>query len=224
MMSALSRDLPNVTVSTWNGLIVDFADRIGVHVIVRGVRALADFDYEFELSLMNRSLNPRIETIFLPTDQKYSVIRSSAIKEIAGFGGDISGMVPPIVAKALQEKLHPARANAEPDTVGRLDIRGRISVALPCSHGGRRELPSQHNRGDEMALPKRRISTGKGTQATLGEHASRGSDPRRMQQLREQGHAAQGLSQMRLLQGKADPQAGRDVRETDPREQPPRID
>jgi pantetheine-phosphate adenylyltransferase len=108
MMTALARDLPNVSVSTWNGLIVDFADRIGVHVIVRGVRALADFDYEFELSVMNKSLNPRIETIFLPTDQKYSVIRSSAIKEIAGFGGDISGMVPPLVAKALQEKLHPA--------------------------------------------------------------------------------------------------------------------
>ena len=109
MMSALANDLNNVTVSTWNGLIVDFADRIGIHVIVRGVRALADFDYEFELSVMNRSLNPRIETIFLPTDQKYSVIRSSAIKEIAGFGGDISAMVPPLVAKALQEKLHPAQ-------------------------------------------------------------------------------------------------------------------
>ncbi len=105
MMTDLTQGLPNVTVSTWNGLIVDFADRIGVHVIVRGVRALADFDYEFELSLMNRSLNPRIETIFLPTDQKYSVIRSSAIKEIASFGGDISGMVPPNVAKALHAKL-----------------------------------------------------------------------------------------------------------------------
>ena len=114
MMSTLSRDLSNVTVSTWNGLIVDFADRIGIHVIVRGVRALADFDYEFELSVMNRSLNPRIETIFLPTDQKYSVIRSSAIKEIAGFGGDISGMVPPLVAKALQEKLHPASREQTP--------------------------------------------------------------------------------------------------------------
>ncbi|HVP18779.1 MAG TPA: pantetheine-phosphate adenylyltransferase [Spirochaetia bacterium] len=108
MMSTLARELSNVAVSTWNGLIVDFADRIGVHVIVRGVRALADFEYEFELSVMNRSLNPRIETIFLPTDQKYSVIRSSAIKEIAGFGGDISGMVPPLVAKALQEKFHHA--------------------------------------------------------------------------------------------------------------------
>ena len=105
MMTELAQGLPNVSVSTWNGLIVDFADRIGVHVIVRGVRALADFDYEFELGLMNKSLNPRIETIFLPTDQKYSVIRSSAIKDIASFGGDISGMVPPNVAKALQEKL-----------------------------------------------------------------------------------------------------------------------
>jgi pantetheine-phosphate adenylyltransferase len=105
MMRALSEDLANVHVITWNGLIVDFADKIGVHVIVRGVRALADFDYEFELSVMNRSLNPRIETIFLPTDQKYSVIRSSAIKDIAGFGGDISGMVPANVARALREKL-----------------------------------------------------------------------------------------------------------------------
>ncbi|HET6486564.1 MAG TPA: pantetheine-phosphate adenylyltransferase [Spirochaetia bacterium] len=105
MMKTLAQGLPNVSVSTWNGLIVDFADRIGVHTIVRGVRALADFDYEFELSLMNRSLNPRVETIFLPTDQKYSVIRSSAIKDIALFGGDISGMVPSIVATALHERL-----------------------------------------------------------------------------------------------------------------------
>ena len=108
MMSALASDLDKVAVSTWNGLIVDFADRIGIHVIVRGVRALADFDYEFELSLMNRSLNPKIETIFLPTDPKYSVIRSSAIKEIALFGGDISNMVPPLVARALHDKLHTA--------------------------------------------------------------------------------------------------------------------
>jgi pantetheine-phosphate adenylyltransferase len=105
MMQELAEGLPNVTVSAWNGLIVDFADRIGIHVIVRGVRALADFDYEFELSLMNKSLNPKIETIFMPTDQKYSVIRSSTIKEIAAFGGDISGMVPRNVAKALHEKL-----------------------------------------------------------------------------------------------------------------------
>jgi pantetheine-phosphate adenylyltransferase len=107
MMKALSEGLPNVSVSLWDGLIVDFADRIGVHVIVRGVRALADFDYEFELSQMNRSLNPRIETIFMPTDQKYSVLRSSVIKDVARFGGDITGMVPPVVARALRQKLGP---------------------------------------------------------------------------------------------------------------------
>lgn len=107
MMKALAVDLPNVTVSTWDGLIVDFADRVGVHVIIRGVRAPMDFEYELELSQMNRSLNPRIETIFLPTDQKYSILRSSAIKEVARFGGDVTGMVPPIVSEALREKLGP---------------------------------------------------------------------------------------------------------------------
>lgn len=114
MMIALAQGMPNVSVTTWDGLIVDFAQKIGVFVIVRGVRALADFDYEFELSLMNRSLNPRIETIFLPTDQKYSVLRSSAIKEVARFGGDVTGMVPPIVAKALQEKRAGGRRAAAP--------------------------------------------------------------------------------------------------------------
>jgi pantetheine-phosphate adenylyltransferase len=105
MVKSLARGLSNVTVSPWAGLIVEFAEKIGVRVILRGVRALADFDYEFELSLMNKSLNSRIETIFMPTDQKYSVLRSSVIKDIARFGGDITGMVPPEVAKALKEKL-----------------------------------------------------------------------------------------------------------------------
>ena len=112
MMTTLSQGMTNVSVTLWDGLIVDFAQKTGVFVIVRGVRALADFDYEFELSLMNRSLNPRIETIFLPTDQKYSVLRSSAIKEVARFGGDVTGMVPPIVARALKEKLTGARGGS----------------------------------------------------------------------------------------------------------------
>jgi len=105
MVKSLAQGLPNVGVSIWDGLIVDFADRIGVHIILRGVRALADFDYEFELSLMNRTLNPKIETIFIPTDQKYSILRSSGIKEVAKFGGDVSGMVPPLVAEALKRKF-----------------------------------------------------------------------------------------------------------------------
>jgi pantetheine-phosphate adenylyltransferase len=107
MVKSLAQGLPNVGVSIWDGLIVDFADRIGVHVILRGVRALADFDYEFELSIMNKTLNPKIETIFIPTDQKYSILRSSGIKDVAKFGGDVSRMVPPIVFEALVKKFGP---------------------------------------------------------------------------------------------------------------------
>jgi pantetheine-phosphate adenylyltransferase len=85
--------------------VVKYAEQSGARLILRGVRALADFDYEFELSMMNRALSPKIETIFMPTDQKYFVLRSSAIKEVALFGGDISEMVPPVVAKALRERI-----------------------------------------------------------------------------------------------------------------------
>ena len=77
-------------------------------MILRGVRALTDFDYEFELCLMYKSLNPNIETILMPTDQKYLVLRSSVIKEIAALDGDISDMVPYAVEKALKEKLREA--------------------------------------------------------------------------------------------------------------------
>ncbi len=105
MMSEMVSDWPNVNVTIWHGLVVKYAEKIGARIILRGVRALADFDYEFELSMMNRALYPKIETIFLPTDQKYFVLRSSAIKEVALFGGDISEMVPPVVAKALRERV-----------------------------------------------------------------------------------------------------------------------
>ncbi len=105
MMKTLCQGLTNVSVSLWDGLIVDFAERHGIRLMVRGVRALSDFDYEFELAAMNRSLNSRVETLLLPTDQKYWVLRSSGIKDIARFGGDVSGMVPPMVAEALRRKL-----------------------------------------------------------------------------------------------------------------------
>lgn len=105
MITELVADLPNVQVSIWEGLIVDFAQKIGARTILRGVRALADFEYEFELSMMNRGLNPGIETLFMPTDQKYFVLRSSAIKELAMFHGDVSEMVHPIVARALKSKF-----------------------------------------------------------------------------------------------------------------------
>ena len=104
MITELVSDLPNVEVEIWQGLIVDYAKKVNAKVILRGVRALSDFDYEFELSMMNKSLNPEVETIFLPTDQKYFVLRSSVIREVAFFHGDISEMVPQIVAEALKHK------------------------------------------------------------------------------------------------------------------------
>ena len=89
-----------------NDQILEVARR--VVTLLRGVRALSDFEYEFELSMMNKALFPAIETIFLPTDQKYFVLRSSGIKEVAGLGGDVSAMVPEVVAEALAAKLGPA--------------------------------------------------------------------------------------------------------------------
>jgi pantetheine-phosphate adenylyltransferase len=105
MIREMVADKPNVKVTLWQGLVVKYAEQIGVRLILRGVRALADFDYEFELSMMNRALSPKIETIFMPTDQKYFVLRSSAIKEVALFGGDFAEMVPPVVARALRERV-----------------------------------------------------------------------------------------------------------------------
>jgi pantetheine-phosphate adenylyltransferase len=105
LVKELASDFENAEVHIWDGLIVEFAEREGIGVLLRGVRALADFEYEFELSLMNRALSPTIETLMLPTDTKNVVVRSSAIKEIAQFGGDISNMVPAVVSEAVRAKL-----------------------------------------------------------------------------------------------------------------------
>jgi pantetheine-phosphate adenylyltransferase len=105
MLSHLIADKKNICLHTWDGLIVEFAKRMGIKVILRGIRALTDFDYEFELSLINKALDGNIETIFLPTDKEYFVLRSSTIKELAMFKANISDMVPDIVEKAIREKI-----------------------------------------------------------------------------------------------------------------------
>ncbi|HAP44413.1 MAG: pantetheine-phosphate adenylyltransferase [Spirochaetes bacterium GWD1_61_31] len=97
---------PNVSLHCYDSLIVNFAKEHHCKVLLRGVRSVQDFSYEFELSVMNKGLDPDIETFFMPTDSKYFVLRSSAIKELASFGGDVSSMVPPVVAKALR-RFHP---------------------------------------------------------------------------------------------------------------------
>jgi pantetheine-phosphate adenylyltransferase len=105
MMKELVEPFPNVHVHLWDRLIVEFAEKVDARIMIRGVRALADFAYEFELSMVNKGLNPKVETIFMPTDPKYFVLRSSQIKELARLDGDISHMVPDVVARALKEKL-----------------------------------------------------------------------------------------------------------------------
>jgi pantetheine-phosphate adenylyltransferase len=99
-----TKDMPGVTVKLWNRLIVDYAYENGIKVILRGIRNTADFGYEFELSMLNKQLNSSIETIFLPTDPKYFVLRSSSIKDLLAFDADISKMVPEHVEKLLRSK------------------------------------------------------------------------------------------------------------------------
>ena len=111
MMKTLSKPFENVHVHLWDSLIVNFAQKIGAKVLLRGVRALADFNYEFELSMMNRSLNTKVETLFMPTDPKYFVLRSSAIREVVWLGGDISAMVPEEIVQQVTLRLGRKIAN-----------------------------------------------------------------------------------------------------------------
>ncbi len=106
MISKLTTPYKNVEVKLYDDLVVNFAQQNDVRVIIRGVRAFVDFGYEFELAMTNKELNPDIEIMFMPTDPKFFVLRSSAIKEIAAFHGDVSTMVPPDVVVALEQKLH----------------------------------------------------------------------------------------------------------------------
>ena len=98
-------DVKNMKVEIYSGLTVNFAAENDIDVIVRGVRAMNDFSYEFELAMTNKMLNPDVDVIFIPTDPQYFLIRSSQIKEMAEFGADFSPMVPEPVRKRLREKF-----------------------------------------------------------------------------------------------------------------------
>lgn len=93
-----------ITVETFDGLLVDYAEQRGAQVLVRGLRAMSDFEYEFQLGLMNRRLNHRVQTVFMMPGFKWFYISSTIIKEAAKLGGDIHGMVPDVVEDALKAK------------------------------------------------------------------------------------------------------------------------
>ena len=94
----------NVQVETFDGLLVEYAQRKKASVLVRGLRAVSDFEYEFQMALMNRHLAPELETVFMMPDEKYTYISSRLIKEVFTLGGEIEGLVPPVVEDRLREK------------------------------------------------------------------------------------------------------------------------
>jgi pantetheine-phosphate adenylyltransferase len=98
-------DDPRVEITSFAGLTVDFAREIGAQVIIRGVRAMSDFEYEFEMALMNKHLYPEIETVFLMASPEYLYVSSSRLKELVRFGRAVDEFVPPMVAKRLRDKL-----------------------------------------------------------------------------------------------------------------------
>ena len=101
MVRACTKHLPNVEADSFDGLLVDYAQRRSAQAVIRGLRAVSDFEFEFQLALMNRKLNEKVETIFMMPKDTYTFLSSSIVKEIARLGGDISAFVPPIVKKSL---------------------------------------------------------------------------------------------------------------------------
>ncbi len=95
----------NVVVDAFDGLLVDYAKRTGASLILRGLRAVSDFEYELQMAMMNRRLAPDLETAFLMPNEAFSYVSSRLVCEVARLGGDVSGLVPPAVAKALEEKF-----------------------------------------------------------------------------------------------------------------------
>jgi len=93
-----------IKVDTFSGLLVDYAEKIGATVIVRGLRAISDFEYEFQMALMNRHLNPRIETVFMMPAERYSYLSSRLVKEVFQLGASVHELVPPVVERRLREK------------------------------------------------------------------------------------------------------------------------
>lgn len=105
LVKEVIKDIPNVEVATSPNLTVEFAKEVNANAMVRGLRMVSDFEYELQLSAINKAMNEEIETVFIMSSHELSFLSSSSVKEIAKFGGDTSKFVPEVVAKALEEKL-----------------------------------------------------------------------------------------------------------------------
>ncbi len=105
MAREVLRDYPNVEVDSFDGLLVDYAQRVGATLIVRGIRAISDYEYELQMALMNRRLRPEVETVFLMAGEMYSFVSSRVVKEVIRLGGNVSGLVPPPVEVRLKDRV-----------------------------------------------------------------------------------------------------------------------
>ena len=106
LVRAVTQELAGVEVAPFSGLLVDFAEQQEVEVIVRGLRAFSDFEFEFQMALTNRTMKPKIETLFLMPKQDYSYVSSSNVREVAKMGGEISQFVPDVIQQALHKRFH----------------------------------------------------------------------------------------------------------------------
>jgi pantetheine-phosphate adenylyltransferase len=108
MLEELTDSFRNVRVDTFDGLTVDYAARVNAGAVLRGIRALSDYEYELQMALMNRKLRPNLETVFMMPAEQYSYLSSRLVREVARLGGDIGGLVPELVEDRLKQKLDPA--------------------------------------------------------------------------------------------------------------------
>lgn len=105
LIKEVTKEIPNVKVDDFSGLLIEYAKSVNANAIIRGLRAVSDFEYEMQITSMNRVLNEDIETFFIMTNNQYSFLSSSIVKEVAKYNGNISTLVPPIVEKELEKKF-----------------------------------------------------------------------------------------------------------------------
>jgi len=108
MLRELTKELPNVRIDMFDGLMVEYAKSIDAMCVLRGIRAISDYEYELQMALMNRKLEPTLETVFMMPADKYSYVSSRLVREVAQAGGPVKGLVPEVVEQRVREKLDPA--------------------------------------------------------------------------------------------------------------------
>ena len=105
MLTEVVKPYPNVEIGWFHGLLVDYVTKRGANFILRGIRAISDYEYELQIAHMNRRLSPGVETVFLMADEAYSFVSSQLVKEVASLGGNVSGLVPPLIEERLKSRV-----------------------------------------------------------------------------------------------------------------------